>query len=70
MLSTFSKLFIHLYLFTGVPETPKAGAGLPTAGRDASVVAGIVVAAFSVIIIVAAVVSLFFFSATCCIPHI
>lgn len=47
-------------LFSGVPETPKAGAGLPTAGRDASVVAGIVVAAFSVIIIVAAVVSLYF----------
>lgn len=40
-----------------VPETPKAGAGLPTAGRDASVVAGIVVAAFSVIITVAAVIA-------------
>lgn len=50
-------MYIYVFLFPGVPESPKAGAGIPSTGRDASVVAGIVVAVFSGLIILAALVS-------------
>ncbi|XP_064071102.1 very low-density lipoprotein receptor-like isoform X7 [Vanessa tameamea] len=40
-----------------VPETPKAGTGISSSGRDASVVAGVVVAVISGIIILAALIA-------------
>ncbi|CAG4965381.1 unnamed protein product [Colias eurytheme] len=41
----------------GVPETPKTGTGISTSGRDAGVVAGIVVAVISGIIVIAALIA-------------
>lgn len=52
---------ICLFFITGVPEPPKAGSGISSSGRDAGVVAGIVIAVISGIIILAALVRMITF---------
>lgn len=41
---------------TGVPEVPKTGTGISNSGRDAGVVAGIVIAVITGVVILAALV--------------
>lgn len=53
------------FVITGVQETPKAGTGISSSGRDASVVAGIVVAVISGILILVGLVSKYFLIFTC-----
>ena len=50
-------LTVVFLLILGVPETPKTGTGISSSGRDAGMVAGVVVAIISGIIILAALVS-------------
>ncbi|CAG4979471.1 unnamed protein product [Parnassius apollo] len=45
------------YNIKGVPETPKAGTGISSSGRDAGVVAGIVIAVITGVVILAALIA-------------
>lgn len=54
---SFDNVLIVLFLILGVPETPKTGTGISSSGRDAGMVAGVVVAVISGIIILGALVS-------------
>lgn len=47
---------VFFFTFLGVPETTKPGTGISSSGRDAGVVAGIVVAVISGVIILTALV--------------